>query len=94
MTTDNQRKVKQLIIKIHELMQEAPRANEDLFLNIKIYLDNYSLPEIRNEYFELSKFLSLESFTAEQIAQLIRYGTWKFVHGRIEGRKDINITSK
>lgn len=94
MTSENQRKIKQLIIKINELMQESPRANEDLFKEIQIYLNNYSLPEVRFEYTKLSKFIRLESFTAEQIAQLIRYGAWKFVHGRMEGRKDINITLK
>lgn len=89
MTQDRQNEIKQLIVKLNELIKETPHADNDLFLLISTYLKGYTEREIEMEYWRISKFISLETFTAEQIAQLIRYGQSQFVHGRLEGRADI-----
>ena len=91
MTQDRQNEIKQLIVKLNELIKEAPRANNELFLLISTYITGYTAREIEMEYMRISKFISLETFTAEQIAKLIKYGQSCFVHGRIEGRKDVQI---
>ena len=85
MTQDRQNEIKQLIVKLNELIKKL-HADNDLFLLISTYLKGYTEREIEMEYWRISKFISLETFTAEQIAQLIRYGQSQFVHGRLEGR--------
>lgn len=91
MTRDKQAVVKMLIAKLAEVANEQEEFERNSFAVLQKLLPTYSANDLDIELRLLRRYVDTSLFTNSQLAKLILYGQNCFVHGRMTGRKDIQI---
>lgn len=91
MTKDQQAQIKMLVAKLAEVTNEQKEIGENIVAELQMLLPSYSANDINIELRHLRKYVDTNLFTNSQLAKLILYGQNCFVHGRMTGRKDVQI---
>lgn len=91
MTRDQQAQIKMLVAKLAEITNEQKDIFLESYDELQKLLPEYSANEIYIELCHLRKYVETNMFTNAQLAKLIMYGQNCFVHGRMTGRKDVQI---
>lgn len=91
MTRDQQAEIKMLVAKLAELTNEKEEIGNNSGAELQKLLPTYSANDIDIELHHLRGYVDTNLFTNSQLAKLILYGQNCFVHGRMTGRKDIQI---
>lgn len=91
MTRDQQAEIKMLIAKLAEVANEQEEFGNNSGAELQKLLPTYSANDIEIELRHLRRYVDVNLFTNAQLAKLILYGQNCFVHGRMTGRKDIQI---
>lgn len=91
MTRDKQAQIKMLVAKLAEITNEQEEIGSNSVAELQKLLPTYSANDIEIELLHLLKYVNVNLFTNSQLAKLILYGQNCFVHGRMTGRKDVQI---
>lgn len=91
MTRDQLAEVKMLIAKLAEVTNEQEELGTNSVAELQKLLPTYSVNDIYIELRHLRGYVDVNLFTNSQLAKLILYGQNCFVHGRMTGRKDVQI---
>lgn len=91
MTQDQQAQIKMLVAKLAEITNEQKENGENIVAELQKLLPTYTANDIEIELRHLLSYVNVNLFTNAQLAKLILYGQNCFVHGRMTGRKDVQI---
>lgn len=91
MTRDQQAEIKLLIAKLAEVINEKEEIGSNSIAELQKLMPGYSAVDIDVELRHLRRYVDTSLFTNSQLAKLIFYGQNCFVHGRMTGRKDIQV---
>lgn len=91
MIRDQQAQIKMLVAKLAEITNEQKDDFLGNYEELQKLLPAYTANEIYIELRHLREYVETNMFTNAQLAKLILYGQNCFVHGRITGRKDVQI---